>query len=204
MSAEHLEILVEEPSTEVFLRQLLPRLIGGEATFNVYPSQGKEDLLRHLPARLRGYANWLPKQWRVVVVVDRDDEDCEALKEMLENAAAQAGLKTRTRSQALWQVANRIAIEELEAWYFGDWEAVCAVYPKVPKTYVEKAPYRDPDRIAGGTSEAFARVMQRSGYFPSGLSKTEVARALGTQIEPARNRSRSFRVLCETLLEAVR
>lgn len=204
MSAEHLEILVEERSTEVFLRELLPRLIGGHATFNVYPSLGKDDLLRHLPARLKGYASWLPKQWRIVVVVDRDDQDCYELKEILESAATEAGLSTRTRNPAKWQVANRLAIEELEAWYFGDWDAVRAVYPKVPKTLAEKAAYRDPDEIRGGTWEAFERVLQRAGYFPSGLLKTEVARALGTRIDPERNRSRSFQVLCETLLEAVR
>jgi hypothetical protein len=73
MSAEHLEILVEERSMEVFLRAHLPRLLGGDATFNVYPSQGKQDLMRNLPDRLKGYASWLPEGWRIVVVVDRDD-----------------------------------------------------------------------------------------------------------------------------------
>ena len=70
MTADHLEILVEERSMEVFLRELLPSLIRDRATFNVYPSQGKADLLNNLPARLRGYARWLPEGWRVIVVVD--------------------------------------------------------------------------------------------------------------------------------------
>lgn len=204
MGAEHLEILVEEPSTEAFLMELLPRLIGGQATFNIYPSQGKDDLLRNLPARLKGYAAWLPEQWRVVIIVDRDREECRELKQILEGAAAEARLRTRTGDPARWQVANRIAIEELEAWYFGDWDAVRAVYPKVPKTIVEKAPYRDPDNIAGGTWEAFERVLQRAGYFSSGLPKTEVARALGARLDPERNRSHSFQVLRDTLVEAVR
>lgn len=205
MRAEHLEILVEERSMEVFLRELLPRLLGDKATFNVYPAQGKHDLLRNLPARLRGYAAWLPKHWRVIVIVDRDDQDCHELKEMMEEAAADAGLKTRrSATTESWRVATRIAVEELEAWYFGDWDAVQQTYPNVPRTIAEKAAYRDPDSLAGGTWETFERVLQKAGYFESGLSKTEVARSLGQRVDAARNRSHSFGVFRDALLEAVR
>jgi hypothetical protein len=177
---------------------------GEKATFNVYPSQGKHDLLRNLPARLKGYAAWLPKDWRVIVIVDRDGHDCHELKEMMEKAAANAGLQTRRSGDvASWRVATRIAIEELEAWYFGDWAAVQAAYPNVPKTIAEKAAYRDPDKIAGGTWEAFERVLQKAGYFESGLSKTEAARSLGQRVDAMRNRSHSFGVFRDALLEAV-
>ena len=204
MTAEHLEILVEERSMEVFLRELLPGLIGDKSTFNIYPSQGKDDLLRNLPARLNGYSRWLPVEWRVVVVVDRDDDNCHHLKAVMEEAAVNAGLRTRDGGvTAAWQVLNRIAIEELEGWYFGDWDAVREVYPKVPKTLPEKAAYRDPDNIAGGTWEALERILQRGGYFETGLSKTEAARAIGRVVAPMRNRSRSFAVFRDALLEAI-
>ena len=100
-------------------------------------------------------------------------------------------------------LVNRIAIEELEAWYFGDWPAVCAAYPKVSAHVASKAGYRDPDSIAGGTWEAFERVLQRHGYFRGGLAKIEAARALGAAIDPARNRSVSFGRLRDAVLEAV-
>jgi hypothetical protein len=204
MKAEHLEILVEEPSMEAFLRQLLPGLLGEKATFNVYPYQCKDDLLGKLHARLQGYASWLPENWRVVVVIDRDDDDCEELKQRMEHAASSAGLRTRNAGAAqTWQVANRIAIEELEAWYFGDWVAVRNMYLKVPATIPQKEPYRNPDEIQGGTWEAFERVLQKAGYFKTGLRKTEVARALGKCMDPAQNRSRSFAVFRDTVLEAV-
>lgn len=204
MRVEHLEILVEERSMEVFLRELLPRLLGERATFNVYPSQGKDDLLRNLPARLKGYAAWLPERWRVIVIVDRDDQDCHALKAMMEKAAASAALPTRSSgAPERWRVATRIAIEELEAWYFGDWSAVQEAYPRVPKTIAEKAAYRDPDKIAGGTWETFERVLQKAGYFESGLSKTEVARSLGQRVDAIRNRSHSFGVFRDAVLEAL-
>ena len=98
MSVEHVEVLVEEPSMEAALRALLPRLLG-EVSFEVYLHQGKQDLLKRLPDRLRGYAKWLPPSYRVVVVVDRDNEDCRKLKTQLETMAAEAGLVTRAASK---------------------------------------------------------------------------------------------------------
>lgn len=200
MPASHLELLVEEPSMERFLRALLPRLLPRDRTFEVHSFQGKSDLLGKLSARLRGYASWLPDDWRVVVVVDRDDDDCVRLKQQLEDIALAAGLRTRTRTGAdQWQLANRIAIEELEAWYFGDWEAVREAYPRVSANIPLRQGFRDSDAIAGGTWEAFERIMQRHGYFRGGLGKLEAARVIGGVVDPARSRSLSFRAFCGVL-----
>lgn len=199
----HLEILVEEPSMEAFLAALLPRMLAPGQTFALHPFQGKADLLAHLEARLKGYAAWLPETSRVIVVVDRDDDDCLELKARLERCAQRAGLRSRTRAHgARWQIVNRIAIEELEAWYFGDWDAVRAVYPKVSATVPSRAGFRDPDAIRGGTWEAFERVMRRHGYFKGGLAKTSAARAIGAHIDPQRSRSRSFDLFCRAIREA--
>ncbi len=197
MPPAHLELLVEEPSMEAFLRALLPRLLPQDCTFEIHPFQGKPDLLGKLEQRLRGYAAWLPVDWRIVVVLDRDDEDCRSLKQRMESIARRAGLRTRTQAPDNWQVINRIAIEELEAWYFGDWDAVRSVYPNVPVQIPRRAQYRDPDAIRGGTWEAFERILQRAGYFRGGLRKTEAARAIAEQIEPMRNTSRSFQRLLD-------
>jgi hypothetical protein len=131
MSVEHVEVLVEEPSMEAALRELLPKILTG-VSFQIYPFQGKADFLQRLPDRFRGYANWLPKNWRVIVIVDCDDDDCRKLKGRLEKMAAEAGLVTRTRAGGKpYSVVSRLAIEELEAWYFGDWDAVKEAYPRV-------------------------------------------------------------------------
>lgn len=89
--AAHLEILVEEPSMEGFLRQVLPKIIEQRATFSIYAYQGKADLLRKLPDRLRGWAQWLPDSYRIIVLLDRDDNDCHQLKQMMERVATGAG-----------------------------------------------------------------------------------------------------------------
>ncbi len=189
---------------EAFLRGLLPRLLPAGRTFEIHPFQGKSDLLGKLEARLRGYAQWLPADWRLFVVVDRDEEDCRALKQRLEAAASTAGLVTRSRAGAgPWQLVNRIAIEELESWYFGDWDAVRVKYPRVSAHVPQRQGLRDPDAIVGGTWEAFERVMQRHGYFKGGLPKIEVARSIAEHIGPERNRSASFRFFHAALLEAL-
>lgn len=203
MSAAHLKLLVEEPSMEAFLRALLPRLLPQDRTFEIHPFQGKGDLLGKLEMRLRGYAKWLPADWRIVVVVDRDGDDCEVLKRQLESMARRAGLRTRSRAgKAAWQLVNRIAIEELEAWYFGDWAAVCSAYPRASASVPRRQGFRDPDAIAGGTWEAFERVMQAHGYFKGGLLKIEAARAIGANVDPARSSSRSFKTFSDAVAEA--
>ena len=204
MRARHFELLVEEPSMEAFLHEMLPRLLGDENTFHIHVFRGKRNLLDRLKSRLCAYQRWLPLDWRLVVVVDRDDDDCQALKQTLDDAAREAGLRTRSQAGAeAWRIVNRIAIEELEAWYFGDWQAVRSAYPRVSPNIPRQARYRDPDAIKGGTWEAFERILKKHGYFSTGLRKVEAARAIATHTEPARNRSRSFAVFREALAEAV-
>lgn len=156
MAIDTLHVLVEEPSMEAALERLLPRMLRQGMKFEIYPFQCKDDLLKKLPKRLAGYARWLPETVMVLVIVDRDADDCLKLKEQLEQLADRAGLGTRQnpRNDGTFQVINRIAIEELEAWFFGDWPAVRAAYPKADAMVPGKATYRNPDAIKGGTWEA--------------------------------------------------
>lgn len=201
MTVENVVFLVEEPSTEALLLDLLPRMLG-ETPFEVHAFSCKHELLDKLEARLRGYARWIPESYRIVVIVDRDGEPCRRLKKRLEAMAREAGVPTRARPlKGSWIVVNRLAVEELEAWYFGDWEAVCAAYPRASKSIPMKERYRNPDAITGGTWEAFERILQRAGYFTGGLRKIEAARAIAPHMDPERNSSRSFQVLRDALTE---
>ena len=204
MPASHFEFLVEEPSMEAFLGAWLPRFLPHHCTFGIFPHRGKHALLRRLGNRLRGYANWMPPEYRIVVVVDRDKDDCEELKLRLEQICASAGLRSRRAAGGPeWQVATRIAVEELEAWYFGDWPAVRAAYPRVPAQIPHRVARQDPDAIPGGTWEAFERVLQRYGHFKQGLAKVQAATDIGQHVDPARNRSHSFAVFRDAIGEAV-
>jgi len=201
----HIEFLLEEPSAEAALRGLLPKVLG-EATFALHPHAGKQGLLARLPDRLRGYRSWVPSDWRIVVLLDNDQDDCQALKAELESVARTVGFGTLSSPTpgGLVQVVNRLAIEELEAWFFGDVPALVEAYPKVPATLGSRAGYRDPDAISGGTWEALERVLQRAGYYPGGLPKIEVARRVSQHMDPGRNRSKSFQVFRDALLELIR
>ena len=187
---------------QAFLEEALPVMLPADCTFRVHPSPGKDALLRNLDNRLRGYARWLPPDFRIIILIDRDRDDCHKLKRTLEEAAARAGLRScSTAGEGDWQVATRVVIEELEAWYFGDWDAVKAAYPGVSGDLPRR--YRGPDAVTGGTWEAFERMLQRAGYFKGGLRKMEAAQAVGQHIDPRRNTSDSFAVFRDAVLEAV-
>ena len=203
MRAFHLEFHVEEFSMEAFLHALLPRMLPADCSFDIHPYPGKAALLRRLGSRLRGYARWMPAEYRIVVIVDCDSDACKVLKSTLEDICRRAGLRSRRVAGRNWQIVTRIAIEELEAWYFGNWPAVHAAYPGVSPNIPRQARYRDPDAIRGGTWEAFERVMQKHGHFKQGLAKAEAAAAIGKQFDPTTNGSRSFAVFRDAVAEAV-
>ena len=198
----NIEFLLEEESAEAALHNLLPKILPSNVTFRFHNFRGKQNLLAQLPKRLRGYHQWLPPDWRIVVLVDEDREDCQLLKARLEKIAADAGLQIKSQRRN-FQILNRIAVEELEAWFFGDIVALNAAYPKTPVTLSQQKNYREPDAIKGGTWEALERVLQTAGYYLGGLPKIEVARKVSQFMEPERNRSRSFQVFKEGLLELI-
>lgn len=198
----HLEILVEEPSAEAALRNLLPGIVGPKVTFDVHAFQGKKDLLHRLPDRLRGYSNWIVQaDQRIVVLVDADRDDCHVLKRRLERAAHDAGFVTKSsaRRGEQFAVLNRIAIEELEAWFFGDLEALRRAYPRVSASLSRQARFRHPDRISGGTWEALERVLQDARYHRGGLRKILAATHISAHMEVGRNTSGSFQTFCDGL-----
>jgi hypothetical protein len=74
-----------------------------------------------LPKVLRGYGK-TPGIDAVVVVLDTDKRDCAAFLTELKAAAAACNPAPDT--------LFRLAIEEIEAWYFGDQAALLAAYPR--------------------------------------------------------------------------
>ena len=83
---------------------------------------------------LKGYAGFLTDDHRVMAIVDRDDDDCKDLKSRLESACTNTGLRSRrVGATSDWEIVTRIAVEELEAWYFGNWTAVRGAYPRMPE-----------------------------------------------------------------------
>ena len=94
---KHLEVLVEEYSAEVALQNLLPKILPTDVDFNIRSFRGKSDLLRKLPERLKGYRSWISEDYRILVLCDRDNENCHDLKKKLEDCAILSGFTTKNR-----------------------------------------------------------------------------------------------------------
>lgn len=197
----HIEFLIEESSAEIVLNEIIPRIIGDETTFKIHDFRGKSNLIKNLPNRMKGYGNIIKHQegLRIVILIDKDKQNCQELKQILEEIAAQAGLTTPSTSKS-FKVLNRIVVEELEAWFFGDVKALREAYPKVPESLANRRSYRIPDEIKGGTWEALERILSSAGYYEKGfMPKTEVARNIAPFMEPEINSSKSFQVFRDGL-----
>ena len=202
-----LEILLEEPSAETALRVLVPRIVPGAVEGRHFATRvfaGKDDLLRKLPSRLRGYAPWAASaDVRVLVLVDRDDDDCVALKKNLDQLAVEAGLRVHRSGTpgSGGEFKARVACEEIEAWYLGDPSALRAVYPRLPRNFESRQRFRDVDSVKGGTWERLEKLLQDAGYFSNGLRKLEIARALAPVLSLETNGSPSFVAFCQAVRE---
>lgn len=164
--------------------------------------RGKSDLLCQLPSRLKGYKQWIPNDYKIIVLVDRDSEDCLTLKQKLENVALTTGFITKSSASVNqnFQVINRIVIEEIESWFFGDINAIYCAYPRVSKNISNQSSYRNPDKIKGGTWEALERILKKAGYYQGGLQKLKAAREISAYMNPQENRSKSFQIFYQTLI----
>lgn len=52
-------------------------MIGEIHTFTIHNFGNKDRLLKRLPERMRAYANFIPDDWRIVILVDEDRADCQ-------------------------------------------------------------------------------------------------------------------------------
>ena len=193
------EILVEEQSAEEALRHLLPKLLKNRARAKVINLGSKYRLLKVLPERLAAYGHRIAsgEPLRVVVLVDRDDDDCEQLKAELERMAVAAGLSTKSAPAADGQfvVLNRIVIEELESWFIGDPSALRKAFTSLPKIEQNAGIFRNPDN--GGSWEALHRFLKKHGIYKSSFPKIDASRRIAPHMNVEQNRSRSFRVFVD-------
>jgi hypothetical protein len=189
-----IDFLVEEPSAEEALKHVLPKLMRGRARWKLINLGSKYKLLKVLPERLAAYRDRIARgeSLRVVVLVDRDADDCATLKRRLEALARAAGLTTKTQPDihGRFHVVNRIAIEELESWFIGDPAALRRAFGSLPVIDSTKGMFRNPDN--GGTWEALHRFLKRYGIYKSSYPKIDAARRIAPHLDLQANRSRSF------------
>lgn len=164
--------LLEERSMMELLQRLLPRLFPG-IRFQCVPHEGKQDLEKSIPRKLRA---WKEPGVRFIVVRDNDNANCEWVKRNLVDICHQGG---RTDTMV------RIACQELESWYFGEPGSLARAYDKPNLERIgANARYRNPDTI-NTPSRLLCRMIPE-------FQKVSGARKMGEFLQGVGNTSPSF------------
>jgi len=170
---------VEGKSEKEMLNGLLPSI--GVSNFQVVPFEGKQDLEKQLPIKLRG---WLEPETKFLVLRDQDRGDCKEVKERLKKICEENGQK---------DAVVRIACRELESWYLGDLLAVenALVIPKLSDKQNGKK-YRTPDKLANASEELIKLTNNK-------YQKVKGSRLIGKFLGVNENKSHSFNVFVESV-----
>lgn len=213
----HFEILVEDVSGKKALDILVPKIIGEDHTFTVHSYKGigripknlsatgdaaKRILLDQLPRLLQGYGNVFAhypaeNPAAVIVVCDLDDKCLKAFRQEL--LAILHGCTSQPETRFC------IAIEEGEAWFLGDMQAVKTAYPRA-KDAILNAYQNDSicgtwERLADAIYKGGCTALSAKGWRAVGAEKSLWAETIAPHMDVARNSSSSFAYFRKKLLE---
>ncbi len=208
----HIEFLVEDSSGATLLEVIIPKIIGEQEkphTWRIKPYRGtgriprnlspsgdpqKRILLDQLPRLLRGHKN-NPGTDAIVVVVDTDSRNCASFLQELNVVATDCGYQDKT--------LFRLAIEEIEAWYLGDRDALMAAYPKAKKkvldNYIQDEVCGTWEVLADAVHPKGAAAVKKAGWPSSGLLKHKWAKDIPIHMSVDLNTSPSFKKFVEGL-----
>lgn len=172
--------MLEEPSMEMVLLGILPRLLPATVHPICIRHQGKRDLELSLTRKLR---SWSDRKATFVILGDQHSEDCLRMKRRLKTICRKAG-----RPDAI----IRIVCPELEAWLLGDLVAVAKAFglPRIA-ALKGKRKYSAPDRLANAAQEL-------RSILPD-YQKISGARAVAPLLDLENNRSQSFQLFVRTV-----
>jgi Domain of unknown function (DUF4276) len=135
----NIAIFVEDSSTEALLKHILPSILTTDIEYKIRSHKGlghfpkfdasnppkniqSDMLLQSLPKLLRGHAN-TPYIDGVVILCDADEKNANDFLNELKNFVKNITPHPKKNLICL-------AIEETEAWYFGDLKALKKAYPR--------------------------------------------------------------------------
>ncbi|MFI3155404.1 MAG: DUF4276 family protein [Methylococcaceae bacterium] len=170
---KQLVFLLEEESMKALLDVLLPKILPADIEFLCIPHEGKQDLEKSIPIKLRA---WQTPGTSFVIVRDKDRADCLEIKKRLVKLCEQAG-----RSDSL----VRIACHELESWFLGDLAAVEKAFNiKKLAGQQQNRKYKEPDKLANASEELEKLV--------KGYRKVSGAKKVAAHMTIHQNYSHSF------------
>ena len=179
--------LLEEASMENVLEKILPKIIPDEISFLCISHQGKQDLAKSIPTKIKAF-KFSPKT-KFIIVHDQDSHDCKKLKSELLEICQNAGQTN---------VMIRIICHELESWFLGDLAAVETAYNLKPNTLSKQQStrkYREPDRLNSAKQELVNLVGE---YYAGTHSK-----AIAPHLSLTENKSRSFKIFIQSIYQLV-
>lgn len=179
---DRIEFLVEEASVAEILKALLPQILPDpwvlDENYFIRVHNGKSDLRRSIPNKLRGFGQISNQVTGFVIVQDRDSNDCHVLKrELVQMCEANISVNIK--------YLIRIVCRELESWYIGDVNALHSVFPQFKVENIRSAKFRDPDHCVNPKNELKKIV----GEYP----QIAIARKIGQYMHVGENRSESFK-----------
>ncbi|MDP2751890.1 MAG: hypothetical protein Q8O31_04695 [Rhodocyclaceae bacterium] len=211
----HFEILIEDQSGAKALNILVPKIIGNEHTFSVHSYKGigripknlngksdpsKRILLDQLPRLLRGYGNTFadyPDNYpaAVILVCDLDNKCLKSFHQELFEILNACDPKPETRFC--------IAIEEGEAWFLGDIQAIKSAYQKakvsVLNAYENDAICGTWECLADAVFPGGAQSLSVKGWRAIGAEKSDWSERIAPHMNIENNSSPSFCYFKETL-----
>ncbi len=175
-----LVFLLEERSIVEVLRIVVPCLVPEDVTCHFVPHEGKSDLEKSIPRKLRA---WRTPGVRFVVVRDKDQGDCRDVKHKLLELC-----RNGRRPDTL----VRIVCHHLESWYLGDLAAVEKAFNLngIAQRQGQRK-FRDPDALPNAEQELRKLVPE--------YQKIAGSRDIAPHLALNNNRSHSFSVFLSGL-----
>jgi hypothetical protein len=208
----HFEFLVEDQSGEKAMKILAPKILGNEDDFRIHSYRGighipkglkpktdanKRMLLDQLPRLLNGYGR-TPYSGVVVVICDLDDKNQQQFMSEL-NDILNACVK---KPNALFC----LAVEEFEAWYLGDLNAVLMAYPKADKnilgSYINDSICGTWELLADAVYEGGQKALTKKGRMEIGRQKSIWAEIITPHMNAEENKSPSIQSMYAKLMDA--
>ena len=191
---DRIEFLVEELSMAELLKVVLPRILPApwelDNNYYIHPHEGKSDLRRSIPTKLKAYRK-RPFSTCFVVVQDQDSNDCKQLKQEL------VALCEANKSDNITYLV-RIVCHELEAWYIGDVDALQSIFPRFKADkHRNSRMFRNPDACIN--PKARLKKILNEEY-----SQIDTAHKMAQQMDTNNNKSESFKQFISGILKLIK
>lgn len=218
----HFDIFIEDISgeclTDIVMRKILPKE-GFTYTINHYKGCGKlpenqstaldirtKTLLNNVPRLIDGFINRYRnlQDYRVVfvIVTDNDNRNCSDFKSQILHSINGQSLIP------LEEIIVCLAIEEMEAWLLGDFEAIKSAYPNANRreysTYVQDSICGTWEKLAKVIDEKFyKRKLMNAAFYIVGEKKSEWASNIAPYFSIDKNLSPSFNYFLRKIMSYV-